>query len=445
MKITQEEVADLQTVLNIELEEEDLPPYLDRGYRRVVGRVSIPGFRKGKAPRAIVENVLGRESLIREALDFMVSDVTAKAISRQNLAASESPDVELVDFDPVVLKATVPLRPTVDLGNYWDIRVAELLTNVTDEDVQNRLDIIRQESGSWEPVDRPVALGDMVTIDAAATVEGSEILNESDAVYLADAKNVLPFPGLPQQLEGAETGETREFDLEVPADHESEQIAGKTARFTVTVNDVKERRLPELDDEFARGFADGYDTLDALRESVRERLQGEFEARAEDTLRDDAVGDLVRGATIELPPLSVEREARRVLERRRRVAQMLGVPQEDLDRQSRMAGDELRELAREEAVRSLERAHALSTLAEAEGLKADPEAVEEQVEAVLNSGGSWRRDRPGDVERLRTTVKAELLERESIERLAAIARGEMETDEAGGDEEKHTEGERVDT
>ena len=253
MKITQEEVVDLQTVLNIELEEDDLPPYLDRGYRRVVDRVSIPGFRKGKAPRTIVERFLGKESLIREALDFMVSDVTEKAISERNIETAGPPDVELLDLDPVIFKATVALKPIVDLGNYRGIRVPETPQEVKDEDVENRLEALRLESASWEPVDRAVALGDMITMNVTATVEDSEVLNESDAVYVADAENQMPFPGLPQQLEGAEVGVVREFDLEVPDDYGSDQIAGKTAHFAVTVNDIKERRLPELDDELAKG------------------------------------------------------------------------------------------------------------------------------------------------------------------------------------------------
>ena len=263
----------MQTVLNIELEEDDLPPYLDRGYQRVVNRVSIPGFRKGKAPRTIVENFLGKESLIREALDFMVSDVTEKAFSERKIETAGPPDVELLDLDPVIFKATVALKPIVDLGNYRGIRVPETPPEVKDEDVESRLEALRHESASWDPVDRAVALGDMVTMDVTATVEDSEILNESDAVYVADAENEMPFPELPQRLEGAEVGVGREFDLEVPSDFGSEQIAGKTARFVVTVNDIKERKLPELDDEFAKGVGDDFDTLDALRESVRDQLQ----------------------------------------------------------------------------------------------------------------------------------------------------------------------------
>ena len=460
MKITQDEVVDLQTVLNIELEEDDLPPYLDRGYQRVVNRVSIPGFRKGKAPRAIVENFLGRESLIQEALDFMVSDVTEKAIAEQSIETMEPPSVELVDLDPVVFKATVALKPVVDLGDYRGIRVPETPAEVADEDVQTRLEALRLESASWEPVDRAVALGDMVTMDVTATVEESEVLNESDAVYVADAENELPFPGLPQQLEGAEVGAAQEFDLDIPDDYRSDEVAGKTAHFRVTVNDVKERRLPELDDEFAKGIGDGFDTLDALRHSVAERLRDDAEASAANQFREAALDELVSSATVELAPLSVDREVERALERRERLAEMLGIPAEDFLRQSGMTEDEMRESTRETAVRDLSRSYALAELAQSEGLEVADEEVEQRLEEMLAADGAQprgsRRDRRRDRERMKAGVEAQLMEARSLDRLVAIAKGDGDADAADPEEqptaaqqdtaeEQDTEGERVDT
>ena len=438
----------MQTVLNIELEEDDLPPYLDRGYQRVVNRVSIPGFRKGKAPRTIVENFLGKENLIREALDFMVSDVTEKAFSERNIETAGPPDVELLDLDPVIFKATVALKPIVDLGNYRGIRVPETPPEVKDEDVENRLEALRHESASWDPVDRAVALGDMVTMDVTATVEDSEILNESDAVYVADADNESPFPGMPRELEGAEVGVGREFDLEVPSDFGSEQIAGKTARFVVTVNDVKERKLPELDDEFAKGVGDDFDTLDALRESVRDQLQLAAEGSAENMYQEAAVDELLANATVELAPLSVDREIHRTMDRRARLAEMLGIPVEDFQRESGTTEEEMRESTRETAVKDLTRSYALATLAEAEGLEVAEDEVEERVREMLAADGGRRQgsrqDRRRERDRLRAGVEAQMMETKSLGRLVNIAKGGADTD-AADHEEQDTEGERVDT
>ena len=163
MKITQEDVVDRQTVLQIELEKDDLDTYLDRGYRRVVDRTVVPGFRKGKAPRFIIERYLGRESLLHESLDFMLPDVAERAIAAKDLKSEGTPRIELLEMEPVTLKATVALAPHVDLGPYKEIRVDEAVQPVTEEQVQERLLKLQEEAASWEPVERPVKLGDMVT------------------------------------------------------------------------------------------------------------------------------------------------------------------------------------------------------------------------------------------------------------------------------------------
>ena len=148
MKITQDEVVDSETVIHIELEDPDLAPYLDRGYRRMVQRVSIPGFRKGKAPRRIVETFVGRESLLNEVLDSMVAEVTDLAVKEQDLDATGLPKIEMVELDPFTLKATVPLRPDVDPGAYRDIRIPHVPSNVTGEDIDGRLEELFQRHGS---------------------------------------------------------------------------------------------------------------------------------------------------------------------------------------------------------------------------------------------------------------------------------------------------------
>jgi len=450
LKITQEEVVDHQTVLNIELEEDDLPPYLDRGYQRIVNRVSIPGFRKGKAPRTVVERFLGRESLIHEAIDLMLPEVTERAISEQELDTAGRPDVEIVDLDPVIFKATVALKPVVELGAYGSIRVAETPMEITDEDVQTKLEQMQIGAASWEPVERAVALGDMVTMDVTATIEDSEILNEKDAVYVADAESELPFPGFPQQLDGAEAGVAMEFELEIPADHSSSEIAGKTTTFTATVNDVKERSVPELDDEFAKGIGDGFDTLDALRESIQQGLQSEAEETAKAQYREASLDELIKIATVELPPLLIEHEVRDAAEHRDQLIERLQMRMDDYLRYAGKTEQELQDEVREKAVQQLSHSYALSALAEAEGLEVTEDEIEARIEELLAADEQRPQDRRLDRDRLRAEGKGAIMVTKSLDRLVAIAKGDGDsgpdesTIESAGDEEQSTEGERVD-
>ena len=202
MKITQDEIVDRQTLLHIELEDEDTAPYIDRGYRRLVQRVSIPGFRKGKAPRSIVENYFGREALLRESLDQMVSEVTSRAIEEQELETAGLPSIELLELEPVTVEAKVALTPTVGLGSYKELRVPEEPVETSEDDVQQRLDELQKGIAPWEPVERPVDLGDMITVTVQGTVDGKTMLDQKNSVIVVEAGSVVPLPGFAEQLAG---------------------------------------------------------------------------------------------------------------------------------------------------------------------------------------------------------------------------------------------------
>jgi trigger factor len=235
LRISQEETADRQTVLNVVLEDEDLEPYLNRGYRKVVQHAMIPGFRRGKAPRSIVERYLGRESLLNEVIDYMLPDATERAIEAEKLEFSGTPKIELLEMEPVTVKVTVALTPLVDLGAYRDIRLDDEPMEVTQDDVEGRLQGLLVKSAAWDPVDRPVNMGDMVTMNVVGTVENSTILDDKDAVYVLEEENLRPFPGFSQQLEGAQESVSKEFELKISDDHADARLAGKEALFRVTV------------------------------------------------------------------------------------------------------------------------------------------------------------------------------------------------------------------
>ena len=186
MKITREEDAVRQTVLSIEMEEADLEGYLQRAYQRVVQRVKVPGFRPGKAPRRVVERMVGRESLLNEAIDFMVPEVTARAIEQEDIEAGAQPDVEIVETEPVTIKATVPLTPLVDAGGYVSMRVPWEPPAVTDEQIAEALEEARRKEAVWEPVERAAAMGDDVTMTFKGVVEGETVVEQEDAAFILD-------------------------------------------------------------------------------------------------------------------------------------------------------------------------------------------------------------------------------------------------------------------
>ena len=443
MKITQEEVVDRQTVLHIELEDEDMVPYLDRGYSKVAQRTTVPGFRKGKAPRPVIERYVGRENLIQEALDYLLPDVTVRAIEAQELEATGHPDVELLDLDPVTVKATVALAPFVDLGAYRDSRVEEPAVEISEDDVQERVEEMRKAAAPWEPVERAVSFGDMVTMDVVGHVEEAHVIQSEDSAYVVEEDSALPFPGFAQNLPDMEVGAPKEFHLDIPEDNVDARLAGKEVHFTVTVKEVKERNLPELDDEFAKGVGDGYESLAELRETVESDVGKEAEQAKTTQYREAVLDRLVQGATFEFPPMIIDHEVRHMVERRDRFVDQLNV---SLDAYLKFTGksqDEIQQEMREHAVERFSRSYALATLAESEGLDVSDQEIEDRIEELKSSNeeGNESEATPDlDSDEVRGSIRESLLVAKAMDRLVSIARGEV-TEAGDTDEETPNEDE----
>ena len=432
MKVTQGEIVSRQTVLHVELEDEDLDPYLDRGYRRLVQRTSIPGFRKGKAPRRIVESFLGRDSLLREVIDSMLPEVTSRAIEDQGLEAGGLPSIELLEMAPITFEATVPLRPGVDLGAYAEIRVPEEDVEVTEDDVQARLEEMRNGMGTWEPVERPTQMGDLVTMDAKGTVEDRVLLDVNDAVHLLEEDGVRPFPGFSQHLVGIPLGDTKEFEAPLPDDFEDESVAGKEAHFSIALKDVKERVLPDLDDEFAKGVGDGYEDLAELRSKIETDLRTEAENAERGRYREAAMSALLEGATFELPELIVEHEVNHLRQRRQEALSRFDIRLEDYLRSMNSTEEEMNSSMQDDAEERIKRSVALDDLARVEEIEVSDEEVEQRLQDFLSEAGDGG-NRPRDMESLRSSVRQVSLAEKTMDRLVAIAKGDGADSSGDGD------------
>lgn len=427
MRITQEEIVDLQTVLHIEMEDEDIRPYLDIGYQKVKPHISFPGFRKGRVPRHIVLQFVGREALLNEVLDTMLPEVTGRAIDEQELEPGGMPDMEVLDLDPVTFKATVPLRPQVELGDYRDIRVEVEQPEIGEEDVQERLERLRNSMASWEPVERPVKMDDMVTMTATGTIEDNTILDETDTVYLLVEDADRPFPGFPEALVGAEVDTPKEFELTVADDFPVDEYAGKPVQVTVTVSDVKERILPELDEEFIQGIGEGYDSIEALREQIEEELKTESENAAEQEMRESAISSLLEGADAVIAPVIIEHEVEHMLNEQMQTLARINIRFDDYLRSVGSSEDELREQMREEAITRIKRAVALEKLGEVEGIDVTDEDVEERIDSILEQNREQYPDaeeEPEITDDVRSSIRRMMHSERVMERLMAIAKGE---------------------
>ncbi len=253
MKVTNEKTENSQTFLTIEMEPDEVEESLERSYHRLVKRARIPGFRKGKAPRAILERYMGKESLLDDALNDLLPQSYEKAIKEQEIEAIAQPQIEVTQTDPLVFKAIVPLKPKVKLGDYQHIQVTPQPVEVTENNVSDVIEQLRHRQATWEPVERPVDFNDLVVLDIESNIEDKPFINQKAVQYQVLHDLSFPVPGFAEQLPGIKRNEEKEFKLQFPLDFPRGELAGKESSFKVRVTEIKQERLPELDDEFAGG------------------------------------------------------------------------------------------------------------------------------------------------------------------------------------------------
>ena len=444
MKVSTERIPDSQVVLEIEVEPERLEKSMDRAYRQLAQKASIPGFRKGKTPRAMLERYLGEGAIREEALRLLIPEVCQEAIEGQDITAVDAPTVEVVQEEPLVFKATVPVWPEVDLDNYRDLREERQPAQVSQDQTDEKLEELRRRYAILEPVDRPVQVGDHVRADVKASVDGRTVYSEEDAEFRLREGATILLPGFAEQLPGTEKGVEREISVPVPQDSPDRSIAGKECLCTLLVKEIKEERLPDLNDDFAREVGEGFPNLAALRERLESDLLQAAETVAGAHYRDRVVDAVVAGATLELPSVLVEREAERLLQ-----DQMSSSGVQDVKsylERMRKTEEELKQELRLQATERVRRSLVLSRVAELEGVSVGEEDVEEEIERLVASSGP----QAAEVRRVfsspngRAALERSLLTRKTLDRLVAIASGEevpppVQSEEETGEEDSSEE------
>jgi len=423
LKVTQDEVVEQQTVLHIEVDSEQLERHMSRAYGRLVQRTNVPGFRKGKAPRHILERVIGRDNLLDEAVEMLTPEAIADALKEQDLEPVMMPRVTVEEREPVLkLSAAVALAPTVELGEYSGLRFDERPEPVTDEQVDSAVENVREGHATWEPADRPLALGDLSVLGVKATVGERSVIEVTDAEYLATEDSRIPAPGFPEALVGMSTGETKEFNLNLPEDFGASDVAGQEAAFEVSVSEIKGKVLPPLDDELAKNIGDGLETLTDLRNRIRENLEASADNTLRRSLEDLALDALVNGATIALPPMLVDHEAEHVLQEQQQALAMSNVPMSAYMERVGKSEEDLISEARETADRRLRRSLVLDELADAESIEVPEEDVETELTALKARRESGDENAPLDEDGARTSIGRMLSRRLAMDYMVELVR-----------------------
>ena len=424
MKVSKEKEENRQVSLRVEMEPAEVEKYLEESYQYLVKKARIPGFRKGKASREVLERHIGRDGLLEEALNRLLPQAYEQAIKEQGIEAAATPSIEIEQTDPVVFKATVPLRPAVKLGDYHQLRLTPEAVEVSEDNVNAVIEQLRRQHGTWEPVEREVGFDDLVALDIESHIEGKPFINQPGVQYEVLRDQPLPVPGFAEQLVGMKGGGEKEFQLKLPADYPRAELGGKEAHFKVKVSEVKQLRLPPLGDEFAALVNPELKTLGLLREKISSSLRLRAEEKAKEEFEERVIDGVVSESQVEFPPLLVDMEIAHLLDQQARWLQASG-------RRLNKSGEELREELRPLATKRVTRSLVLEKVAEEEKIEVSDGEIKAELENIARSvrGGKGEVQEWLNSPQAHSSVEQSLTRRKTVQRLVEIAGGAKDAQE----------------
>lgn len=438
MKVTKEKTENSQAFLTIEMESAEVEESLDEAYHRLVKRVNIPGFRKGKVPRVILERYLGKEDFLEDALNHLLPQAYEKALVEQQIEAIAQPHIEVVQTDPVTFKATVPLVPVVKLGDYHNIRITPDPVEVTEDKVNAVIEQLRHQNATWESVERVVDFGDLVVLDVKSDIDGKPFINQEGVQYQVFRDSPFPAPDFAKQLPGMKKGEEKEFKLQLPSDYPRGELAGKEPSFEVRVVEIKQEILPELDDEFAKQLGSELDTVVALREEVTNNLKLRAEEKTRTDFEDKVIEAVVDQAQVEFPPVLVEMEIHRLIDEQSRRFQMQGGNLEEYLKSINKTEEQLYEELHPIAIKRVTRSLVVGKVAEEEKIEVSESEIDAEIENMLKSATENKEElqKIVNTSQSRESMKQILMTRKTVNRLVEIAKGTKVNNEVKKEEQK---------
>jgi trigger factor len=424
MKTTVEKGEHCQATLTVEAEQAELDEALAKAFQRISKKVRVPGFRLGKAPRALLERQVGKEAMLEEALEKLVPDLYNRALDVEKLDAVGQPQIDVTGAEPVTFKAVVPLRPVVTLGNYRDkLRVQEKETVVTDKDVEAAISSILSQKATLTPVERATVFGDSVTVDLLGKQDGAVFVDQKDANLELFEGVKVPMPGFYEQMSGLSKGESKEFTLAFNPDYEDKQLAGKSYDFKVTLKEVKQKVLPELNDEYVKTL--GGTDVAAWRASIEESLRKRAGENNQHEYEDKIVQDLAGMSQVDFPPVMLEEQINDLVNEEARGfgsgAKGLEAYLKSMNQTMDQHRKELSETARVRLVNGL----VMQKAALDEKIGVSEEEVLAETERLIASQkdntDEWRRF--WSLPQARKSIEAGMVSRKTMDRLKEIASG----------------------
>lgn len=392
MKVTVENGENQQVTLTIEVEAAEVNKAVEKACKSLANRVNIPGFRKGKAPRMIVERHVGKDAVLQEAFDIVAPKALNEAFDEQKIEPVTRPNVDIVTLEEgkdLVFKATVTPRPEVKLGEYKGLKVEKAAVNITDEDVDKQLKTFQDRQGKL--VDAPegaeVKDGDFTTLDFKGFVDGEAFDGGEGKDYPLQIGSKSFIPGFEDQLIGAKIGEERDVNVKFPEEYQAKELAGKDATFKCTIRSIKTKELPAIDDELAKKVSK-FQTLDELKADIRKNLEENAERTAENDQKSAAIEMATNNITVDIPAVMIDNRVTAMIQEMAMRLEQQGMK---LEQYLQYAGTDiakLREQYRETAEKNVKTDLMLEEVAKAENIKVEGKDLDAEVAAMAAAYGA---------------------------------------------------------
>ncbi len=447
MSVQVEKLEKNMAKLTVEVPAEKVEKALQAAYMKEKNKISIPGFRKGKVPRAMIEKMYGAAVFYEEAANILIQDNYAAAMEESKEDIVSRPTIDVVQIEagkPFIFTAEVAVRPEVTLGKYKGVQVTKIDTTVTDEEVEAALEKEQQKNSRTVTVtDRPVANGDTAVIDFEGFVDGVAFEGGKGENHPLEIGSHSFIDTFEDQLVGHNTGDEVEVNVTFPEKYQAADLAGKPAVFKVKINEIKTKELPELNDEFASEVSE-FDTLAEYKEDLRKHLEVEKENEAKRTKEDEALKKIIDKSTMELPEAMIETQCENMInEFAQRIAQS-GLSMEQYMQFSGMTIDGLKEQVRPEAETRIKSSLVLEQIAKDENIEVSEDEINAEIEKMAAQYGMEAdklKEYLGDAEKesikrdLAVTKAVDLIMENVKERAKAKTKKEKEAEAEEGTEE----------
>jgi len=371
-------------VLTFEVSSDEFEKALDKAFKKVVKTIEIPGFRKGKVPRKIFEHRFGVESLYQDAVDIVLPDAYMQAVEETKIEPIDQPEIDIEQIErgkALIFTANVEVKPEVTLGDYKGLEVEDQDVAVTDEDVDHELEHQREHHAELVvKEDGEVEEGNTVVIDFEGFTDGEAFEGGKGENHSLEIGSGQFIPGFEEQLIGKKSGDEAEVELTFPEEYHAEELAGKEAMFKVKIHEIKEKELPELDDEFAKDLDEEVETLDELKKKKKEELETQKKQDAENQKRETLIEKASENAEVEIPDAMVETELDQMVNEFEQRLQMQGMTLEMYSQFSGQDKDALKDQMRDDAKKRVKTNLTLEAIIKEEDLEVSEEDVNAELE-----------------------------------------------------------------